>query len=270
MINILRHIILLLLWFNVGLKANAQHLEQMPCDIQNIAFQAGEKLVYKVYYNWQFIWIPAGEVSFEIFETDSTYQMLTLGSTYSSYDPFFKVRDRFESTIDKETMLPKTFVRDIAEGNYMRYDSVVFDQINQTATEYIGKHKSKIKRLDFSFESCVQDMVSIMYYLRNIDDQYIKQNNALPISVFFDKELFNLNVNVLARDEIKVKGLGTQEVIHISPQLVTGDVFKEGNEMNIYVSANQSKVPLLIESAVSVGSVKAILVDSEYTIDKLF
>ncbi len=248
----------------------AQQLDQMPCDIQNVAFQPGEKLVYKVYYNWQFIWIPAGEVSFEIFETDSTYQMLTLGSTYSSYDSFFKVRDRFESTIDKSTMLPTTFVRDISEGNYMRYDSVVFDQVNKTATEYIGKYKSNIKRHDFSFKSCVQDMVSIMYYLRNIDDAYIQEDAALPISVFFDKELFNLDINVLERERIKIKGLGSQEVIHISPQLVTGDVFKEGNEMSIFVSANQSKVPLLIESAVSVGSVKAILVDAEYTLDKLF
>ena len=109
-----------------------------------------------------------------------------------------------------------------------------------------------------------------MYYLRNIDDAYLQEDAALPISVFFDKELFNLDINVLERKRIKIKGLGSQEVIHISPQLVTGDVFKEGNEMSIFVSANQSKVPLLIESAVSVGSVKAILVDAEYTLDKLF
>ncbi len=248
----------------------AQSSEWMQCEMTNSAFLSGEKLTYKVYYNWGIIWIPAGEVSFEVLETDTSYELKSFGTTYPSYDSFFKVRDRYESSINKETLLPTTFVRDIEEGNYLRYDSVLFDQKNMQITEYIGKYKDKLKRLDYTSEGCTQDMVSIMYHLRNIQDERIYEQARLPIHVFFDKEFYNLDINVIGRYNKQIRGLGNQSIIHISPELVTGEVFQEGNEMNIYVSANQSKIPLLIESAVSVGSVKAVLIQSSHTKDKIF
>ena len=45
----------------------------------------------------------------------------------------------------------------------------------------------------------------------------------------------------------------------VSPEVISGEVFEEGTEMNIYVSDDNNRVPLLIESPVSVGSVKAVL-----------
>ena len=35
-----------------------------PKMVVNNAFQNGEELVYKIYYNLNFVWIPAGEVTF--------------------------------------------------------------------------------------------------------------------------------------------------------------------------------------------------------------
>ena len=40
------------------------------CSIENVSFTSGEKLVFKAYYNWKFIWIPAGEAVFHV--TDLT------------------------------------------------------------------------------------------------------------------------------------------------------------------------------------------------------
>ena len=47
--------------------------------------------------------------------------------------------------------------------------------------------------------------------------------------------------------------------IKISPQVVSGHVFKEGTEMKIWASNDANKIPLMIESPVSVGSVKIVL-----------
>ena len=44
-----------------------------------------------------------------------------------------------------------------------------------------------------------------------------------------------------------------------SPELVESEIFKEKNSMRIWVSADENKLPLLIESPLSVGKMKAVL-----------
>jgi len=237
----------------------------MPCLSDNSSWESGESLSYKVYYNWQFIWIPAGEVTFKVNETADVYEMDVTGYTYSSYDPFFKVRDSYRSVVDKETEQPVYFVRDVLEGNYVRYDSISFDYENGIIHEYFGKSKETAEYFQYEMNGCTQDMVSILYFLRNTSDTRIDAGNKLPINVFFDKEYFDLDIHVAEIKTQRIKGIGKHEVIRLTPQIVTENVFLEGNEMNILVCNDESKIPLLIESAVTVGSVKAILIDSQNT-----
>ncbi len=63
----------------------------------------------------------------------------------------------------------------------------------------------------------------------------------------------------MAKRDVKIKGSGTYNTLRFSPQLITGELFKDGDEMQIYVSNDKNKIPLMIESPVTVGSVKAVL-----------
>lgn len=261
----LLNIILLLLLAVGAVDLAYGQLESMPCEVENTTWNPGEQLTYKVYYNWQFIWIPAGEVQFTVIETEDSYEFNVTGKTFSSYDPFFKVRDHYYSSVDKYTGQPQYFVRKVQEGKYERYDSLSFDQANGLIHEYYGKTMATAKYFKFEMDDCTQDMVSILYHLRNFETKHIQPGNDLPINVFFDKEYFDLDIKVSDIYKGRIKGIGKHEMIHLSPQIVTGNVFKEGNEMSIYVCNDESKIPLLIESAVSVGSVKAVLVDVQNT-----
>ena len=104
-----------------------------PCSTDNDVFEVGEELVYKVYYNWNFVWLSAGEVVFRVYDDGEDYHLSARGRTYSSYEWFFKVRDNYDSYISKATLLPRLSIRDIQEGDYERYDKVTFDQRNNRA-----------------------------------------------------------------------------------------------------------------------------------------
>ena len=45
----------------------------------------------------------------------------------------------------------------------------------------------------------------------------------------------------------------------IRPQVVSGHFFDDDTRMDIYMSADGNRIPLMIESPVSVGKVKAVL-----------
>jgi len=228
--------------------------------IENNAFQGGEKLIYKLYYNWKFVWIPAGEVRFNVVENEDNFEVFVKGVTYDSYNSFFEVDDRFYSKMDKETLLPTEFLRDIKEGSYLKYDSISFDQKTHTANTYLGKTKESAQTKEWDLGECMQDMVSILYHVRNFDFESKKKGHKFPVKIFFDEEFFDLDVEYKGvKKKKKIKNLGKFDTYEFSPEVVAGEVFDEDTRMKIWVSKDGNKIPLQIESPVSIGSVKAVL-----------
>ena len=230
------------------------------CSIQNNTFQDGEEIVYKLYYNWNFVWLAAGEVTFKVKEYNNKYHVSAEGRTYSSYEWFFKVRDTYESYLDKQTLLPHTSIRDVHEGKYTLYEKVDFDQNTGKAVSLRGRTKSQAEEKSYQVESCMHDILSIIYYSRNIDFDGMSNGSEIPIKIFMDKEVWPLKVTYKGKEtNKKIKGRGKFNTIKFSPEVIKGEVFKEEDGMSVWVSDDQNRIPLMIESPVSVGSVKAVL-----------
>jgi len=223
-------------------------------------FQDKEKVVYKVYYNWKFVWVPAGEVTFFVNEKGDHYEFNVHGKSYPSYDSFFEVRDYYVSRTEKENLIPHNFRRDILEGNYKRYDSISFNQVDYSLIEKFGKTKATAEDFNFQLEDKVLDMVSSIYYLRSLPIEQYSVQSQIPINIFFDKEHFTVKLNKLAeKKKKKIKNVGTLLTTHMQAELISGYVFQEGDVMDIWISDDANRIPVLIESPISFGSVKAVL-----------
>lgn len=230
------------------------------CETENNVFQAGEKIVYKLYYNWNFVWLAAGEVTFQVNGLDEQYHITVRGKTYPSYEWFYAVDDKYESYLDKKTLLPEIHIKDVHEGGYTRFDRTVFDQIDHTAVSSRGANRNDLQDKYMDLDGCMHDLISIVYYARNLDPNAMTKGQEIPIKILMDQEIHPLALKYIGREErTKVKGVGFYDTQIFSPQLIAGEVFKEGDEMKIYVSNDRNKIPVLIESPVSVGSVKAVL-----------
>lgn len=232
------------------------------CTMKNVAFQDGEEITYKVYYNWNFVWMSAGEVSFRVREEGNQYHLSVHGSTYPSYNWFYKVEDRYDTYIDKQTLLPNVSIRNIQEGKYTLYDKITFDKHRNLARSLRGRSKDKAEVKEYPIENCMHDILSIIYYARNIDFDRLSTGTAIPVKIFMDEEVWPLRVLYKGKDEKKrVRGQGRFKTIQFSPEVVSGLYFKDGTEMNVWVTDDKNRIPLLIESPISVGSIKAVLKD---------
>lgn len=243
---------LLLLSFSFTVIGQEINWEELP-------YQEGEEIIYTVYYNWGFIWVPAGEVKFEVKEIDEGLEYKATGRSFSNYDAIFKVRDYYVSHVDKQSLYPYSFKRDIHEGKYIRFDSISFDQEEKNLVEHFGKTRETAKPFSFEIDRVVHDMVSAIYHLRTRPVETYEKGEQIPIDLFFDKELFSLNINYLGKEKKKIKDLGKCNTYHLQPELIDGYVFSEGDLMDIWVSDEGNRLPLLIESPITFGSVKAIL-----------
>lgn len=232
-----------------------------PCSLTNNTFQHGEKLTYKIYYNWNFVWLAAGEVTFQAFDEGKQYHYQAKGKTYSSYEWFFTVKDEYDSWVDKNTLLPNYSERSVNEGDYHIFEKISFNQPGRKMTVWRSKKRGETEtKTEHNVQDCVHDVLSSLYHLRNVDFANKKAGAEEPFRIFMDQEEFPLKMRYLGKDDKKkVHGMGRYKTMKFEPQLIAGNVFKDDAKMSVWVSDDQNRIPIMIESPVSVGSVKMVL-----------
>jgi hypothetical protein len=220
------------------------------CGIKNTAFQTGESVSMTVYYSTLGAYIGAGEATFtttlERFNGKPVYHAVGTGKTFSFFDNFFKVRDRYESYIDTATLLPLKFIRNVDEGGYKIYNNVTFNQNANTAVSTNGV---------FKITDCMQDVVSAVYYARNIDFDKYKPGDKIPFDMFLDDEIFHLYIRYMGKEKVKTR-YGKFHAIKIKPLLIKGTIFEGGEKMTAWISDDPNHLLLRVESPISVGSIK--------------
>ena len=216
------------------------------CGVKNTAFKADEEVRMKVFYSTMGMYVGAGDALFttslERFNGKTVYHFTGVGKTYSFFDNFFKVRDRYESYVDTANLLPYKFVRNVDEGGYVKYDNVTFSQTANTAVSVNGV---------FKVTDCIQDVISAVYYAR---DKY-KVDDKIPFDMFLDDEVYHLYIRYLGKEKIKTR-FGRYNAIKIKPLLIKGTIFEGGEKMNAWFSDDPNHLLLRVESPIAVGSIK--------------
>lgn len=239
----------------------AQNTSHEPCSNTNYTFQNGEKITYKIYYNLNFVWIPAGEVVFKVFDEGNQWHYQAIGTTYSSYEWFFTVRDEYNSWVDKNTLLPNYSERSVNEGDYHIFEKISFNQKERKMTVWRAKKKGEAEtKTEHTVQDCVYDVLASLYNLRNIDFSSQQSGYAMPFRIFMDKEEYPLQMKYMGKDsKKKVYGMGKYKTMKFQPDVIAGEVFNDDAKMTVWVSDDANRIPLLIETPVSVGSVKMVL-----------
>ncbi|MEN9569949.1 MAG: hypothetical protein RL172_1180 [Bacteroidota bacterium] len=220
------------------------------CGLKNKAFLPGESVTMKVFYSTLGMYIGAGEVTFntslERFNGKAAYHCVGEGKSYSFFDNFFRVRDRYETYIDTSTMLPIKFIRNVDEGGHKIYNNVSFNHKAGTAVSTNGVFKTT---------SCIQDVVSAVYYARNINFDKYKPGDKIPFDMFLDDEVYHMYIRYVGKETIKTK-YGKFRAIKFKPLLVKGTMFEGGEKMTAWVSDDPNHLILRVESPITVGTVK--------------
>ncbi|WP_344981699.1 DUF3108 domain-containing protein [Compostibacter hankyongensis] len=228
------------------------------CGLSNISFQPGEKITLKVYYNLGSIFVGAGEATFnttlEQMKGRPVYHVVGEGRTYGSYDWIFKVRDRYETYVDTANLLPLRFIRNINEGGYKKHEDVTFNQEQHTAVSLKGTHQ---------VPACIQDVISSVFYARNIDFGKYNPGDKIPFAMFLDDEVYNIYIRYMGKEQVSTR-YGKFNAIKIKPLLIKGTIFEGGEKMTVWVSDDRNHIPLRINSPITVGSIKVDMIGYQH------
>ncbi len=227
----------------------------------NVPFKHGEEITYKIFYNWNFVWMAAGEVTFKVWDEGTQFHYQAYGKTYSSYEWFFTVDDRYESWVDKATLLPNYSERSVNEGKYHIFEKIAFNQNSKKMSVWRAPKRGETEtKTEHDTKTAVHDVLSTMFWLRTIDFVSKGAGGNERFSIFMDQAEYPLRMRYVGKNEKKnIHNMGKYKTLKFQPDVITGTVFKEGTKMTVWVSDDENRIPLLIESPVSVGTVKVVL-----------
>ena len=225
--------------------------------VQKEAFHPKEKLSYNVYYSVVGIYLKAGTATFTMssdrIDDEDVFHVVGEGATNPNYDWIFKVRDRYDSYFRTSDLKPVKFVRNINEGKYKKREEITFNPQTNTAITNKGVYQ---------VPENVQDVISVMYYMRSINYDQNKAGDRIPFTMFMDDKVYNLSIRYMGKETVKTR-YGKVKAIKLKPMLLKGSVFEGGEKMTIWVTDDANHIPLQVESTIAVGKVKMDLMNYE-------
>jgi hypothetical protein len=223
-----------------------------------LAFEDGEWFKLRIHYGIFNASYAELKVNNARLKGKPVYHIKGKGKSTGLLDLFFKVDDKYETYIDRETVKPYRFVRNIDEGGHTKNIQIDFDHEAGTALVHDKKHKEKST---VKIAPSTQDMMSAFYHLRNmVDIDNLKLGDEFTLPMFFDKENFDFKLKYLGEDVVKTK-FGKITALTFRPYVQSGRVFKEEESLTVWISKDKNKIPLKIKAKLAVGSLTADLED---------
>jgi hypothetical protein len=227
----------------------------------NEAFQRGEKLGYRIHYGF----IDAVNASIEIthekkqFNGRNTFHVVGTGTSRGTFDFFFKVRDRYESYIDEEALIPWFFGRRIDEGGY------------KMAQDYVFNHQQKKvsnKGNTYAIWENAQDMISGFFLARTMNLGSFPEGHIFSVPTIVDGEMYTLQIKYKGKEMVKTD-LGQIRCLKFVPVLQKGRIFKKEEDMVVWLSDDKNHIPIRAKADILFGSIKVDLTSYQGLVNPL-
>jgi hypothetical protein len=218
--------------------------------ITNVPFKEGEVLEYLIHIGV----IDAGTARIELKAEERTIQgrkilhSVGIGKSKGMFEYLFKIRDRYETYIDSEGVFPWVFIRRVDEGGYIINQDYKFIQHRNQ----IDNGKGQI----FDTPEYLQDMLSSFYYARTLDFSKAKKGDIFTINSFVDNQVFPLKIKFVGIENVQTK-TGTYNCYRFNPVVQSGRIFKNENDLNVWITNDGNKIPIMAEANILFGSIKA-------------
>lgn len=240
----MRKLFLSVLFLITVFSASAQEL---PLTKEPV-FQAGEVLQYKLKYGF----ITAAEGTLKVlnsdlkFDNNSTYKLVVDAKTSGTFDVFYKIRDHYDSYIDKKNLTPYFYQENVKEGGYKRQDKARFTQETKRVVSNRGTFTAPTNQ--------TFDLVSAYYFSRSLDVTKMKIGDQFKLNYFLGDKIHQLQIKYIGKEVVDSK-LGKIRCLKFSPSIEPGRIFRKDSNLYLWITDDGNRVPVKAQVEILVGAV---------------
>jgi len=233
------------------------------CPLTNTAFKGGERLEYKLFFNWKFIWVNAGTATMttekSTFNGQSVYKSRLITRTSKRLDKFFCMRDTLLSIITPD-LVPLYYRKGANEGGKYRLNEVHYtypggnNHLELYYRNPYGNEMTKsLKRVD-----CVYDMMSMMLRARSFDGSQFKEGERIHFLMADGKDIEEQTLVYRG-----IKKFKTEETKITYRCMVFSFVERKGKKekeiITFYITDDANHLPVRLDMFLKFGVAKAYL-----------
>jgi len=217
---------------------------------ENRAFAAGEKLLFSVEYfglsaGFATLSVEPGPVRYG----RPTWRLVATARTHPAFEWFFKVRDRIVSILDAGGLFSWQYEKHLREGSYANDSVILYDQLHRQVIKDEG-------RTVVPAQPWTQDVLSEFYFFRS-QNPAVGETVSIPV-VADDGKAYEVLVKVLRRERVNVPA-GSFQCLVVEPALKFEGLFQQKGQVNIWLTDDVRKVPVLIKSKIIIGTIDIVL-----------
>ena len=225
-------------------------------------FREGEEVVHNVHY----FKVSAGELRmkvepFAMVNNRKAYTFAVEIKTSSLFSTFYSVEDRVETFVDYEDLVPRVFQLHVKESGQLREAKMLFDTDKGVATFWEKKVTKESgeeeKKETWDILPYTQNVYSAIFYMRNFQWETGKEYS---FRVGSDKENLVFSGKALRREVLNTK-LGPMKAIVVQPNITLKGKFKPIGDNFIWLSDDDRKYILRIESKIKIGTLISEVVE---------
>ena len=224
-------------------------------ELSSKSFKSGEHLSYQASYNMSGVLTTFAEVNMKVATVktskNSYLHLKCTANTYTKWDNFFKIRDLYEAYVTPHTISPVLYKRDNNENGTIRKEKYIYKGNHIQAT-YVRGQSSEMKA-DFTVPNGTKDIVSTLYYIRNLPIENAKSGDQKDFNIVFDRKTKSTTLTFLGTETISTI-LGQKKCYKIGITLKKDNLLKGKADNIVYITADRNKVPVLIKFNIPVGS----------------
>ena len=217
-----------------------------------LPFSAGEELFFRL--RWEFI--VGGSGSLRIEREKNAWHFIATGKSTPFLDHIYKVRLRIDAKTDPAMTRFFSYVETTSENGTDRSKNITFDPENEMV-QRTDKDSTRVLKTD---KKNLFDPLSLFYALRT---QKLFAGAKLQVEITDGKDILIGTADVIKKEEISVPA-GTFICWKIEPNIQdVGGVFKKSKDarMWLWVSADETKIPLRVKTKIALGSIVADLIN---------
>lgn len=206
----------------------------------------------KFYYDIYWMGIYVGNAVIEAVNNGGIIRITSEVHSAPFISTFYEVEDYAESRVKDGR--PFNFRIRQHEGKYRSDKETIFDADNKKITYYDYLKGTKDEHI--VGDSMFWDVISGFYHLRT---RGLEPETTVFVDIFDSNKVLNAEVNVLGRESVKFIGKGDIDAIVVKPILKSDGLFQNKGDIRIWLSDDENRMPVRVETKVSIGNVTAAL-----------
>ena len=190
------------------------------------------------------------------------YKVEGIGRTLPTYRWFFNLEDIYTVWISPETLRPVRFESDL-QGGRLHVPELLHLRLadnDQVHTRWRRRQRPfEEKTMPLTPES--MDAIALFFTMRSANAEDFKPGEPATLQMVLQDTIRHLNYRYISRETKKIRNMGRFKTLKFECQLGTseGFSFTDGTVFTLWISDDENKIPLYIESPVRVGSINAYI-----------